>query len=177
MRRLSTLAVLAVAAALFGAAALAKTPIPAESAGTGSEPTAGGGVIAGAPFAARYAEAVLDISFDQLEVFLFPTPVACNAIAFAAGPYVEVIVDTNAKPLLLGHPALENGVAFVQVDFHPASGTKFYSIQPGTSIVFSRIDPAKNGLWHGKLTVSRQRSVGKVFSYAGTFAAHWCGKD
>jgi hypothetical protein len=167
----------AAAAALLCSAAVAKTPIPAKQEGTGSEPTTGGGMMVGESFRARYAVALLDISFDQVEVYLFPKRVACSDVLFANPPYVVVTVDSNGAPMLVGHPSLENGRAYVQVDFHPATGSKYYAIQPGASITFTRIDPARNGVWHGSLTVKRQRFEGHIFAYAGTFAAHWCGKD
>jgi hypothetical protein len=166
---------LACAACLAGAAA-ASTPIPNAAVGSGSEPTAGGGIISGKPFVARYALAQLDISFDQLEIYLLPSKLACNDTFFAKPPFVVVTVDSAKAPLVVGRPSLENGVAFVQVDFHPP-GSKYYSIQPGASITITRVDPKPGGMWHGRLTVKRQRSDGKVFSYSGTFAARWCGKD
>jgi hypothetical protein len=169
--------VLAAAAALLAVPAGAKTPIPAKQTGAGSEPTAGGGVIAGQSFRAGYAVALLDVSFDQVEVYLFPKRVACSDVLFANPPYVVVTVDSNGAPMIVGHPSLQNGRAYVQADFHPATGSKYYAIQPGVSITFTRIDPARNGVWHGSLTVKRQHFEGHLFAYAGTFAAHWCGKD
>ena len=88
-----------------------------------------------------------------------------------------VTVDTNGSPLIVGHPSLQNGQAFVQVDFHPATGSKYFAIQPGASITFTCVDPARNSAWHGSLTVERQHFEGHLFSYNGTFAAVWCGKD
>lgn len=166
-----------VAAALLAPVAVAKTPLPAGPEGTGSEPTAGGGVMPGKSFSAHYAVAVLDISFDQLEIYFFPKRVACNGVLFANPPYVQVTVDTHGSPLIVGRPSASNGQAFVQVDFHPASINKYFAIQPGASITFTHVDPAHNSEWHGSLTVKRQRFEGLVFSYSGTFAAHWCGKD
>jgi hypothetical protein len=166
-----------VVAALVSPAALAKTPIPAKPEGTGSEPTAGGGLMPGGTFIARFAVALLDVSFDQLRIYLFPKRVACNDILFADLPYVQVTVDTQGSPLIIGHPSLQNGRAFVQVDFHPASMNKYFAIQPGASITFTRVDPGRNGKWHGSLIVKRQRFEGHVFSYSGTFSALWCGKD
>ena len=179
MRRVGLLVVVAAvaAAALSCATAVAKTPIPAKQEGTGSEPTAGGGVIAGKSFRAGYAVALLDVSFDQVEVYLFPKRVACSDVPFATPPYVVVTVDSNGAPIKVGHPSLQNGSAYVQVDFHPVKSSKYYAIQPGASITFTRVDPARNGVWHGNLTVKRQHFEGHVFAYAGTFAAHWCGKD
>ena len=165
------------AALLLPSPAVAKTPTPARAEGPGGEATGGAGVMAGRSFRPRYALAVLDVSFEQLEIYLFPKRIACRDVLFADPPYVKVIVDTNGSPLLVGRPSLQNGRAFVQVDFHPATGNKYFAIQPGASVTFTRIDPAPNGLWHGSLTVKRQRFQGHVFSYKGTFAARWCGKD
>jgi hypothetical protein len=177
VRTLRLFLMLAVATAILSPAASAKTPIPAKAAGSGNEPTAGGGVMPGKPFTARYAIAQLDISFDQVEIYLFPKRVACSDVAFTQPPYVAVTVDTHGSPLLIGRPSLQNGEAYVQVDFHPATGNKYFAIQPGASITFTRVDPARNGVWHGSLTVKRQHFEGHVFSYSGTFAARWCGKD
>jgi len=177
MRAIRLLILLAVAAALLSPAANAKTPLPAKQEGKGNEPTAGGGVMPGKSFTAHYAVALLDTSFDQIEIYLFPKHVACSDVAFANPPYVVVNVDTHGSPLLIGRPSLQNGQAFVQVDFHPTTGNKYFAIQPGASITFTRVDPAKNGLWHGSVTVKKQKFEGHTFSYSGTFAARWCGKD
>ncbi len=177
MGRVRAIIVLAVAAAVLAPAAVGKTPLPTAQQGTGSEPTAGGGVMPGKSFSAHYAVAVLDTSFDQIEIYLFPKRVACSDVLFANPPYMQVTVDTHGAPLIVGHPSLQNGQAFVQVDFHPATGNKYFAIQPGASITFTSIDPAHNSRWHGTLTVKRQRFEGHVFSYSGTFAALWCGKD
>jgi len=171
------LVLLALAAALPAAAARGKTPIPAKAEGSGSEPTSGGGTMAGESISPNFAVALLDITFDQLEVYLFPRKVACNDVAFAKTPFVDVIVDSQGAPVRIGSPSLQNGHAFVQVEFHPTKGSKYYAIQPGASITFTRADPAKNGVWHGKLAVKRQTFEGKVFAYNGTFAATWCGKN
>jgi hypothetical protein len=177
MKTARLLAAAALATGMLAAAAFASTPIPTSPQGSGSEPTAGGGSMLGQNFTARYAIAQLDIDFNQLQIYVFQKPVACNDVFFAATPYVAVTVDTAAKPIIVGHPALQNGVSFVQVDFHPAQSSKFYSIQPGASITITKVDPSKNGIWHGRLSVKRQRLDGGTFAYSGTFAAHWCGKD
>ena len=177
MGKVRLLAALAVVAALLAPAAVAKTPLPTKQEGTGSETTEGGGVMLGASFSAHYAVAVLDSSFDQLEIYLFPKRVACSDIPFANPPYVKVTVDSNGSPLIVGRPSLQNGQAFVQVDFHPATGSKYFAIQPGASITFTHVNPARNSRWHGILTVKRQHFEGHLFSYSGTFAALWCGKN
>ena len=177
MLRGLSLVVLVVATSIASPAALAKTPVPTAPEGNGSEPTAGGGVMPGKAFSARFAVALLDISFDQIEVYLFPKRVACSDVLFANPPFVQVTVDTNGAPILIGHPSLANGQAFVQVDFHPSTVNKYFAIQPGASITFTRVDPTHNGVWHGSLTVKAQQFEGHQFSYSGTFAAVWCGKD
>jgi hypothetical protein len=175
--RVRLLILLALATALLASAAQAKTPLPTKQQGAGNESTAGGGVMPGKSFSARSAVAVLDISFDQIRIYLFPKRVACSDVAFADPPFVVVTVDTSGSPLLVGRPSLQNGKAFVQVDFHPATGGKYFAIQPGASITFTRLDPARNSLWHGSVTVKLQHFQGHLFSYRGTFAARWCGKN
>ncbi len=177
MPRLRLLALVAVAAALLVPTASAKTPIPTKAQGSGNEPTAGGGVMPGKPFAAHYAIVQLDITFDQLEVFLFPKKVACNETAFTLPPYVEATVETQGAPILVDKPSLQNGSAFVQVDFHPARSSKYYAIQPGASITFTHVDPKIGSMWHGSVTVKKQQFEQHTFSYSGSFAALWCGKD
>jgi hypothetical protein len=177
VRKLGLLAALVVVAALLPASASAKTPLPKKPEGAGREPTAGGGVFAGAPFRARYALALLDISFDQVEIYVFPKRVPCSDALLANPPYLDVTVDTSGSPILIGRPSLQNGVAFIQANFHPATGNKYFAIQPGASITFTRVDTSRNGVWHGRITVRRQRLEGRLFSYKGTFAAHWCGRD
>ena len=173
----SSMLIAALAGLMAVGVASAATPIPTKAQGGGSEGTTGGGIMLGKPFTAKYADLVLDISFDQLQLYLFPKHVACSDVLYTQPPYVVVNVDTAGKAVVVGHPSLANGVAFVQVDFHPATGTKYYAIQPGASVTFTRVDPAKNGIWHGKLSVKKQQDEGHTFAYDGTFAAHWCGKD
>ncbi len=178
VKRSLSLATVAVIIILFlAAAAGAKTPLPRQPEGKGSEPTVGSGVMAGTPFRGLHALALLDTSFDQVEIYLFPKPVACRDVLFANPPYIDVTVDTNGSALVIGRPSLQDGRAFVQANFHPAAGNKYYAIQPGASITFTRIDTSRHGVWHGHLTVRRQRFEGRVFSYQGTFAARWCGRD
>ena len=177
MLRLSALLFIAATVGLLASSAVAKTPIPTAPAGSGNEPTAGGGTVAGQNFKARYADVLLDVSFDQLQVYLFPKRVACSDVAFASAPYVEITVDTNGAPIRVGRPSVANGTAFVQVDFHPSKGGGDFAIQPGVSVTFTKVDPKHNALWHGRLTVKKQRFQGKQYSYNGTFAATWCGKN
>jgi len=43
---------------------------------------------------------------------------------------VQVIVDSNGAPIVVGKPSVQNGQAFVQANFYPATGNKYYAIQP-----------------------------------------------
>ena len=178
MQRFRAFLLAAVAAALVTPAAHAKTPLPTKAQGSGNEPTAGGGVMPGTPVVARYALVVLDISFDQIELYLFPKKVACNDVNFATPPFVDVIVETQGAPILIGKPSLQNGHAFVHAEFHPTTtGSKYFALQLGSLIAFTHVDPKIGSLWHGTLTVKKQTFEHHTFSYNGTFAAVWCGKD
>lgn len=164
-------ALLLVALILVPAAA-AKTPLPAKPQGSGSEPTAGGGIVSGKPFRAVWAAAEPD-SFGDVAFYLLAKKTACDQLFFATAPYIKVHIHTEGTPLPIGKPALANGRDYVQADFHPP-GPKYYAIQPGVQVVFTRVDTTKHGVWHGSLTVKKQTFEGHVFSYAGTFAAQWC---
>jgi hypothetical protein len=155
--------------------AAAKTPLPAKPQGSGNEPTTGGGIMSGKPFKVVWAAATPD-DFGDVAIYLLAKKTACSDLFFAAAPFVKVHVHTEGSPLLIGKPALQDGRDYVQADFHPP-GPTYYAIQPGVSIEFTRVDTTKTGVWHGKLTVKRQTSEGHLFSYAGTFAAHWCPND
>lgn len=155
-------------------AAWSSTPLPAKPSGNGTEPTAGGGTMAGKPFAPHAALAVFDISFKDIQIYLLTKPAQCSDLFFVNPPYIKVNVDTGGKPLAAGGTI--SGDGSVQVDFHPP-GPKYYGIQPSASVTFTRIDPNANGVWHGHLVVKRQQFEGKTFAYDGTFAARWCGHD
>jgi hypothetical protein len=56
--------------------------------------------------------------------------------------------------------------------------SRSYAIQPGVSLVLTRIDTSKHqGVWHGTLSVKKQHSDGHLFAFQGTFGAHRCGRD
>ncbi len=164
--------VLLLLALVLVPAAAAKTPLPAKPQGSGNEPTAGGGIVSGKPFRAAWAAASPD-SFGDVAVYLLAHKTTCDQLFFAKTPYLKVHVHTEGTALPIGKPALQNGRDYVQVDFHPP-GPKYYALQPGVQIVFTRVAPTKGGVWHGSLSVKKQTFEGHVFSYAGTFAAQWC---
>jgi len=168
-------AVLAAAvAALVLAAAQAKTPLPAKPQGNGKEPTAGGGVVSGAPFRARSAIAQYDSSGD-IYIYIFNKKVGCRLISYADAPHVWVWIHTNGTPLDVGRPMRTSGTTrFVQVNF--VLSDHYIAVQPGVRLTFTRIDTGKSGVWHGRLNVAKQTFKGRAYSYNGTFAARWCGK-
>jgi hypothetical protein len=169
------LSVIVVAAALFAAGASGRTPLPPKPLGSGTEPTAGGGVFGGKPFRARFAFAQYDSAGADLYLYLFPRRVAaCRPVAYDDAPYVWVIVHTEGSRLRVGTPSASNGRDIVQVNF--TFKDHYVSVTPGVTLVFTRVDPARNSLWHGRLTVKKLTYNGLPYSYAGTFAARWCGK-
>jgi hypothetical protein len=167
--------VLVVAAAgLATSAAFAKTPLPQHAQGAGKEPTAGGGVIGSAPFAARSALVQYDKTSGDVYIYVFKKPTTCHVVSFSDTPYVWVWIHTEGTPLDVGRAMRTSGTSrFVQVNFVLAG--HYVAVQPGVRLTLSRVDTAKGGVWHGHLTVAKTRQSGKTFSYDGTFAARWCG--
>jgi hypothetical protein len=167
------LALVAVVTGVLAASALARTPLPSKAQGSGAEPTAGGGIVAGAPFAARSAIARYDTASGDIYVYLFKRQAGCHLVSFSDAPYVWVWIHTEGTPLDVGRPMRTSGTTrFAQVNFVLAD--HYVAVQPGVRLTFTRVDPAKGSLWHGRLVVARTTYKGKVFSYNGTFAARWC---
>lgn len=156
--------------------AAASTPFPPRAGGTGSEPTAGRGSGAGVAFLPRYSVATYEPASGDYVIYLAEKPVACARTYLATPPYLTVTIVTNGSPLIVGKPSLQRPDAdFVQTDFY-LSATHYYAVQPGVTLVITRINVAPNALWHGRLTVPITRFRGKTFSFEGTFAARWCGR-
>ena len=161
---------------LLGAAALAAgafaTPLPPKPRGSGAEPTAGSGVMRGVPVRPRYAIVESESSGGDLYLYLSPKRLNCGTVSYDQAPYVWVIVHTSAAPPV-GKPTTTKGEDIVQVNF--TFKDHYVSVTPGVTLVFTRIDPTKNGVWHGRLTVKTLMQQGHAYSYVGTFAARWCG--
>jgi hypothetical protein len=174
--RRSLVALAAVAAAVVAGTALAKpTPYPPTPGGSGSEPMSGSGAGAGITFAPKYGLATYDSISGYYVLYLTPTPTECARTYLAKPPYLAIYIVTGS-PLVLGAPSLQRGTSdFVDVDFY-LSATHYILVQPHVKLVLTRIDTSKNGTWHGTLTVPVTHFQGKSYSFAGTFAAHWCGK-
>jgi len=166
-------AVAAAAVTLLPAAAAAKTPYPPRAGGSGSEPTAGSGTGAGVSYKPRYALATYD--GENYVLYLTQKPLACSNTLLAKPPYLTVTIVAGS-PLVTGAPTPNTGdQSFVQVDFF-VGPVHYYAIQPKVKLVLTRVDPARNGVWHGRLTVPLTHFEGKTFSFDGTFAARWCGR-
>jgi hypothetical protein len=172
MRRMMVFAL--VGAALIAAAAAAKTPLPPKPVGSGHEPTAGGGVMAGVPIRPRYALAEYDSAGEDIYLYLSPRRIKCGVLSYEQAPYVWVILHTEGTPPRVGKPSLSNGRDIVQVNF--TFKDHYVSATPGVILVFTRISAARNSVWHGSLAVKKLSHDGRAYSYKGTFAARWCGK-
>lgn len=155
---------------------------PPQRQGSGNEPTAGGGVIARAPFHARSALIVEDdlppgYLRYQLTLHLFPKRVNCAGIGTATtlnGHSRLIYFELRRHgPVPVGKPVGSSqpqttGAIFI----NGRDGQETFS---GISLVFTRVDTSRGGVWHGKISVQRQYIVGPSDAYHGTFAATWCG--
>jgi hypothetical protein len=156
-------------------------PYPAQHEGSGKEPTSASGTFAGTPFVARSALVNYELgasccpksTVGQVNVFLFEqTGIRCATLAQAKYKrFFSYTVETNGKKLPVGR--VTPASFFQQASFNIVGLTTGF--QPGVSIVFTRIDTASNGLWHGRISVPRQKYNGKTYALTGTFAARWCG--
>jgi hypothetical protein len=169
-------ALIAAAALFVVPSAWPKTPLPAKPQGSGGEPTAGGGTIGSKPFHAVSAIAQYDVPGGDIYIYIFGKPIsnACRVVSYADAPYVWIWLHTEGTPPIVGNPWRSNGRTVVQVNF--VLRGHYVAVQPGVRLVLTRIDPHPNGVWHGRLTVNAVLH-GKVYAYAGTFAARWCGKS
>ena len=173
------LRVLLAAALLAGPGAY-----PAQHEGTGREPTAGQGVFAGTSFVPRSALVDYELgasccpqkTVGTVNVFLFEQPgVRCAKLEAAKYKrFFSYSVETNGKKL----PVERKPAAkwFQQASFNVVGLTTGF--QPGAAnvgIVFTRVDTAPGAVWHGRVSVARQRFNGKTYSLSATFAAAWCG--
>jgi len=169
------------ALALIVLALAAAPPYPAQHQGSGKEPTAGKGTFAGTPFVPRSALADYEIGLSccpdktvgDVTVYLFERArITCAALETAKSRrFFSYEVETNGKKAPVGRAV--PGSFFQQASFNVIGLTTGF--QPGVSIVFTRIDTAVSGVWHGRISVPRQKFNGKTYALAATFAAHWCG--
>jgi hypothetical protein len=173
MRALAALALLLLSAV--------PGPYPAQHEGAGREPTAGRGLFAGSVFVPRSALVDYELgasccpqkTVGQVNVFLFEASgIRCGGLEQAKGRrFVSYTVETDGRKLPVGRRPPADW--FQQASFNIVGLTTGF--QPGVSIVFTRIDTAAAGVWHGRIAVPRQRFDGKTYAFAGTFAAPWCG--
>jgi hypothetical protein len=181
--RLRTLLGSAVGAAIAVAllapawAAGAKAPFPPPTGGSGAEPTGGSGVGAGVAFRPHYGIATYEPISGTYVIYLTSKPLPCARTYLAQPPYLTVTIVTDGSPLVVGTASLQRGSAdFVQTDFY-VSTTHYYAVQPGVKLVLTHVDAKPKSEWHGRLTVPQTRFEGKTFSFSGTFAAGWCGRE
>jgi hypothetical protein len=156
-------------------------PYPAQHEGAGKERTSANGVFAGTTYVARSALVDYELgasccpqtTVGQVNVFLFEQAgVRCATLAQAKYKrFFSYTVETDGKKLPVGR--VTPASLFQQASFNIVGLTTGF--QPGVSIVFTRIDTARKGLWRGRITVPRQQYKGKTYALKGTFAALWCG--
>ena len=156
-------------------------PYPAQHQGMGREPTKGSGIFAGTPFVPRSALADYQIGLSccpsktvgNVNVYLFERRgVTCSSLEAAKSKrFFSYTLETDGKRLPVGR--VVPGSVFQQASFNILGLTTGF--QPGVSVVFTRIDTARNGVWHGRIAVPRQVFNHKTYAYKGTFAAPWCG--
>jgi hypothetical protein len=159
----------------------AAPPYPAQHQGAGREPTAGTGTFAGTRFVPRSAVVDYEIGLSccpsktigEINVFMFErSGVTCGTLEAAKSPrFFSYTVETDGRKAPVGRVVPAS--FFQQASFNVVGLTTGF--QPGVSIVFTRIDTARAGVWHGRISVPRQRYSGKIYALAATFAARWCG--
>ena len=169
-------ALVASALVLALPAAWAKTPLPIAPQGSGRDPTAGGGTIAGKPFRAVSAIAQYDVPGGDVYIYILGKRVSdpCRLVTYDDAPYVWIWLHTEGTRPVVGKPSRSNGRDVVQVNF--VLEGHYVAVQPGVRLVLTRVDPRRNGVWHGRLTVKTASLDGRTYAYAGTFAARWCRK-
>jgi len=166
-----------LAAASLAGTAGAGTPFPIQRAGSGDEPTAGGGRFKGLEFHARSAAIQWDAKARTLTLYLFGLPrVQCSSlhriVAIKRGRSVQVLVARRAAKLSVGRTLRDPFVRFARR--FGATDVEIQLVQQRVRLRFTRIDTHRGGVWHGRLDVAPRTLEGNRYSYAGTFAARWC---
>jgi hypothetical protein len=169
-----------VFAALAFSSTAAAVPFPLQREGKGTEPLSGAGVFAGRTFRPTTAFVRWDPHLRVLDLLLFTgrsAPHACGSVAQAAARasrLVEIGLSHQAKRLLVGRPLAGPIVEFVS---HGATGApRVEALQHGVRLILTRVDTARGGVWHGRLSVHSTRIAGGRYGYAGTFSAGWCSR-
>jgi hypothetical protein len=177
VRALTLSVATALALAFLPATAGALTSFPVQRAGSGKEPTAGGGSFRGVAFAARSAAIQWDANARTLTLYLFELPgVQCSSlhrtVAIKRGRSVQVLVARRAVRLPVGRTLRDPFVRFARR--FGATDVEIQLVQQRVRVRFTRIDTHRGGVWHGHLDVAPRTLEGNRYSYAGTFAARWC---
>jgi hypothetical protein len=154
----------------------APIPLPTSPVGEGSEPTRGAAVVAGSRIRLRSALVWVD-AFGDLTVMFAPTARSCSASAAKpTRPYVWAWIHSTGQSLPIGRQLGGAGDVRIVVNFNAPGSVRPVSVKRGVALVFTRVDTAAGGLWHGRLTVRRSTVAGRRFAFSGTFAGRWCGQ-
>lgn len=146
--------------------------LPDVAVGSGNEPTAGVGRIAGAPF-----HPVSALVFDTTlgpEVDIYGRHERCNDIegvvngSLGPAPYISVTELLTGRPNSI--PPVNHAISGETVDYSVGNSGVVDATSP--RVVFTRIDTRSGGVWHGSVS-----SVDPVngYDFTGTFAGAWCG--
>jgi hypothetical protein len=178
MRRL-VLALLVVAlAAAAPAAARIDRAFPRERLGMSLTVTAGGGVVAGHPYATRSAAVVWSRRWNTLTLYLFRRrKVSCRTLVQAVqvpGHLIQIHVASRPR-VHITRPMAQPQVAFLTVYRDRSKPTHVAGLKRGARLVFDSVNSYPRGVWRGRFTLpTRVYGDGKIYGYRGTFAARFC---
>jgi hypothetical protein len=177
MRRVGLSALVVLLAAAAPAPAGLQKAFPRLLIGLGSEPTSGGGVIAGSRYITRTAVIAWNLKWNTLTLYLLPRAnVTCGTlrrVTTSPGQLIQVYV-TGAPHATTG-PVAKPQVAFMTVHRDPKVPPHVAGLKNGAQLTFTRINSYPGGVWHGLFKVPRRvYGDGKLYGYNGTFAAKWC---
>jgi hypothetical protein len=178
MRRLLAISVIGC---VFAGAALASSTatFPRLQLGIGNESTAGGGMVAGAPYRTHSAFVAWNRRRKDLTLYLVRARgVDCrNLIKVARRPGNLIQAVIKARPLAnyVYHRLPDQTLQFVTHYADTHRPLHDAGLRQGVKLVLTRVDSYPGGVWHGRLTVpTKVYGDGKVYGYRGTFAAGWC---
>jgi hypothetical protein len=177
-KRVRMAAVFVMLAAAGPASARLEQVFPHVRAGTGQQPTSGGGFVAGDRYVARTAAVAWSRKTNDLTLYLiWRKRVSCatlRQVITMPGHLVQVHV-TDKPHVAVRTPVGNPQVAFLTIFRNPKVPTRIAGLRQGARLTFTRVDSYPGGVWHGYFAVPKKvYGDGKLYGYSGTFAAKWC---